>query len=635
MSLRSGVPEEQDYALHHLVKISHERGDKFKFDAFIGFAEGLIDKALEIASLFYDVKWEVSYGKGEELNRIEVLDGIDSTHNILERISKLSLLETNDGLEPAEFSRRLKNCVEAVLVLRNMSMLEENARYLAEEQIVVKDVLTILLNLPNRDCLVEVKHDALDITEQLTKFWALEPNDPLYLSILSYLQQRDDRGASLSALRAICRISLELEESNRLQNIPINTVEILMDWCLLDDDELVGACLDFFYQFTAVPENVALILTAAHENKIGLIPFINQLGRLLLHGASEEKTYRVVSEGKPAPPAQDIPEVPQDLLEQLINIQEPERSSAWLKACFEEDPESDMTQIKLWQAYQTRFQLFSNPTKPLLQAAEFIKNISATFTSTSAQVLQTQSPPKFIIKGIRPRRAPVDLKGRSYMPCLWINPSTKEVCGSFHLKPEKLYDHIIKGHLGVSQDATGKWEFDKIRRQAKEHKYKFNCTWAGCQHFAVTKGVDHPFKVGMHIKTHLPDSSSMAEDRAKHNSFKKVKLDRGVLDTKLEGYIAKNERPVFEEFVWKDTLKNERGEAIGLPLTAVLVLRNIARTIPKAVSGTEDEGRSAKEWLNFLFGPLMSRLWYIAANNRSLTGNIYDLVETIEKGVGE
>ena len=55
------MPAEQAYALNHLVKISYERGDKYRFDGFPGLAEGLTEKALEVGRLFYHVNWTVSW----------------------------------------------------------------------------------------------------------------------------------------------------------------------------------------------------------------------------------------------------------------------------------------------------------------------------------------------------------------------------------------------------------------------------------------------------------------------------------------------------------------------------------------------------------------------------------------------
>ena len=641
-ALRSGIEEEVAFALHHLVKISHERGDKFRFQAFVGFAEGLIEQGLKIGSLFYDVDWKISWlgYASDEVRNIEILNGIDGTPDIIDRVSKLTALDVSTELQTHTFQHRLQKCTEAGLVLRNMSMLTENAGYLSE-QWPLRDLLSIILSLPPLDCVIELKHYALDLVEQLTKFWTFEPDDPLYTLLLKQFEDGQDRGAILTTLRAMCRISMNLEEPNRLQGIPVKIIASLMDWVLLDDDELCEACLDFFYQYTAVSENVAMMLDKVGEGAIPLHSFIRSLARLLLHNSGSTVSRRLVAESQEAEPNDDVPEVPQDLLEQLITISEPERSSTWLRTCFEEHAESYMTQIKLWQAYQNRFQLFSNPSKPLLQAAEFIKNISATFTGTSAQVVTTENPPKFIIKGIRPRRAPKDTKGRPYIPCLWTNPSnkqdqaTKETCGSFYNKPEQLFTHIVKDHIGLTWDASeGKWEFDKLRRHAKELKYRFSCHWADCRHFG--KGIDSPFKVGMHVKTHLPSKSDTATEKCKHSTAKRRKVsDKEAsikADKRFEKYIGKDLPPIYQEFGWNNTAMDERGNATGLPLTAVLVLRNLARTVPRAVSGVGSDG-STKAWMEQLFVPMMEQFYHVVAVNKVLAPNVYDLLETIDKSM--
>ncbi len=76
-SLRSGIPAEQEYALHHLVKISHERGDKFRFEAFPNLAEALAEYILGITSEYYDIKWKIDYMESDK--SINALDGLNGT----------------------------------------------------------------------------------------------------------------------------------------------------------------------------------------------------------------------------------------------------------------------------------------------------------------------------------------------------------------------------------------------------------------------------------------------------------------------------------------------------------------------------------------------------------------------------
>ncbi|KAI9818792.1 MAG: Chromatin structure-remodeling complex protein rsc9 [Pycnora praestabilis] len=647
LALRSSIPEEQDYALHHLVKISHERGDKYKFDAFPGLAEGLIDRVLEVSSLFYDVKWEVSFKDDGSMHETRTLDGMNGTSDILRRLGALTERETRDDMETEEFSRKLNQVNEAGLVIRNMVMLEENASYLSRLS-PIRDFICIALNLPTQPAVVELKHYALDIAEQLTKYWALETEDPLYQSLLAQLDGMD-RGAILTALRAISRISMNLNENNHLKGISLASVQHICEWTLLDDEELVHACLDFLYQFTAVVENVEIILQMP---SIGSL--INQLVRLLLHGAKEEERRSMIKRAVKEPAATNIPNIPRDLLDQLLKYEEPERSAHWLRACFEEDLTSDITQIALWQAYQSRFATYTTPQKLLLPAAEFIKNVSTTFSGANAQVLNGPVQ-KFIIKGIRPRHAPMDPKGRTYQRCLWQTPSPpsstsatpgaekEKECGEFVLKPKQMWEHILTTHLLIPKSPDGSYYDLTPSTTSLVHTY--TCHWSTCQHFSLasSNSTPTPYEAGMHIKTHLPDTSKKFSLKAKHNRSTGPGVHRD---------------PEYQSQIWLNTQVDERGDAAGLPLTSALVLRNVARNLPKVsisssstgsrvetglgvdgmVDGeTEGEGKGeagGNGWMRTLFAPVRGRLWFVMAHNRPLAGYMADLTGVIAAGGG-
>lgn len=643
LALRCGIPDEVDYALHHLVKISHERGDKFKFEAFAGLAEGLIEKALQVGSLFYDVKWEISYSDDDESSRdTNVLDGMFGTRDLLERIRGLQRIDPPDDVELLEFTTKLIKINEAGLILRNMALLEENAKYLSEI-CPIRDLLTIVLNLPARPMVIELKLNALEIAEQLTKYWSLDSTDPLYISLLNQLDIGLDRGTSLITLRTISRIALNLEVSNRLERVPISIITRLCAWTLLDDDELVSACLDFFYQFTAVPENVAFLLTHAADGSIQLHALIVQLGRLLQHDAQETFTKRSLSPAIPAKIPTDVPALPADVLEQITHSSEPERSALWLKVCFEEDEEAEITQIAIWQAYQARFSRISSVQNPVLAAAEFIKNVSTTFPRANAQVINGP-PPRFIIKGIKPRHIPVDAKGRPYLRCYWKDPQTAKVCGEFHLTPDNMFTHLAATHLGLPGIEDGKWNLLTAKTAAALEGHRFNCHWLGCQKFAATNGSDSPLAVGMHLKHHLPDTSEKALLRVKNDKsgvLGRSFVPRQSSDPDFPSYLDVYGKPAEYQYLsWFNTAVDERGDPVGLPLTSVLVLKNLARNIPKAVGLLEGRvsemgtSEGPRGWMERMLGPVKPRLAYVFAHNRSLGVYVADLMVLIEKGIG-
>ena len=531
-------------------------------------------------------------------------------------------------MEPEELAHKLTKIHEAGLTIRNLSLLEDNAVYLSDLP-QLRDFLSIALNLPKSPIVTELKHYALDIAEQVTRYWVMDVEDPLYRSLLNEVDEGLDRGAILTALRAISRISMNLEESNLLRGVQVSTTKKICEWVLLEDEELVSACLDFLYQYTAVPENVSLLLS--NSSYLSLPSFLSQLARLLQYHAQESITKQLLHPAIPSTPATAIPAVPDELLEQFLRCDEPERSNYWLKAVFEEDPDSEITQIALWQAYQDRFNKYTDPQHPLLPAAEFIKNVSTIFVGANAQVVNGPSS-KFIIKGIRPRHVPLDLKDRAYSPCLWQTPG-QDRCGMFFLKAKHMFDHIASSHLLIpfSPGAEGGWDFGAALPPANG---RLDCYWAGCRHFARLAPHKPPtaFEIGMHVKTHLADASKKAVLRQKHNntpatativpggSSQKLQLDD-------EGRAA-----TYSYQVWHNTAVDERGEAAGLPLTSVLVLRNLARNIPKAeamlpggIGGGVGNGME-EGWMERLFIPLRQRLMFVMAHNRPLVGFVADLM---------
>jgi chromatin structure-remodeling complex subunit RSC9 len=594
LALKSDIAAEQDYALHHLVKISKERGDKYRFESFAGLAEALVEKILEVSSLFYDVNWQVAYPDDGNSRDFNTLDGLDGTPDILQRLEKLQLKEADDNIQPEAFANKLLQVTEAALTLRNMTMLEENAHYICEMR-PLRDMLTIVLNLPEYDSVVELKHYALDTIEQLTKYWYFTPESPLYTSLLKQLES-SDRGAILTTLRALSRISLNLERQNRLDNIPTSTLDNLLQWMLLDDEELTNACLDFLYQYTAVVPNVNKLIQSTN-----LPALITQITRLLTWDARPSHFPSADTGGsRPAirPPTsgestREVPAVPEDLRAQLAQLAEPERSSKWLRCLFEEDRESYITQIALWQAYQACFTpIISSGGREMLAAADFIKNVSTTFADKAAAQVQSGQVQKFIIKGIRVREVPVEFDGRPYTKCRWVYDRDTPVgaamrlpCDKFFMGEEGVYTHIMKDHVRVPHTEDG-----RLRNEKREYQ----CLWQGCRKY-LSPTLLSTRQLGAHVRIHLKTA-------VESSSFK-----------------VEKRTPAPGSLMWMHTAQDERGEAAGVPLTAALVLRNLARNIPK----TEAEELVLKEengagYVSAYFKPLMSKIWETWAYNRPL-----------------
>ncbi|CAM1506406.1 Fc.00g060470.m01.CDS01 [Cosmosporella sp. VM-42] len=610
-ALRSGIPQEQAFALNHLVKISFERGDKYKFDSFPGLAEGLVEKALQIGNLFYHVNWTVSWDPINDPTDISSLDGNNGTQDIIERIQNLIEKDVPDVLQTQAYSDELVLVTEAVLTIRNMVTLPENAHNMSDFY-PLKDLICIIMHLPAKDSLVELKHLALDIAEQLTPFMALDAEDALYKTLLAQMTS-EDRGTILTALRALGRISMNLEATNKLGGVPSHVLQRIASWLLLNDDELIDACLDFLYQYTAVVPNVDnMVRSLTPEN------LVDHLVRLLAHGARKVQRDFILVPEKKLPARDEIPPMPSDLLKEMLKLEEPDRVHRWVRCFFEEDNESFVTQLAAWQSYQSAF---VTPLKligqPLITPADFIRNSTSVYKDSNAQVLREPGDPqqKFIIHGIRARPRPLSVDGREYGRCLWANNLEKkhEKCGHFYLKPEDLWNHVLTVHLEEKKNDKG--QYDNAEKE-------FTCTWGECTRFPNPTKM-HLQDFARHINTHVSAMLPSSEAASKPQERSWVIPAKTMAVTYEETTTVRDERN-----------PNAPPQAAGIPLSAALVLRNIARNVVKTEA--EDELVKSQEqstetggWNEMLFRPVLSRLFEILAENRALSPYIASLLDLI------
>ena len=110
----------------------------------------------------------------------------------------------------------------------------------------------------------------------------------------------------------------------------------------------------------------------------------------------KSKNRLVISDSK-------LPKLPSATLQKLWLLKEPRRAHRWLQEILEEDPDSAITQITLWKAYEDAFH---DSQYALIEAKDFIQSASKVFEGASAQVIEG-SKPKFVIRGVRPRQQEV------------------------------------------------------------------------------------------------------------------------------------------------------------------------------------------------------------------------------------
>jgi chromatin structure-remodeling complex subunit RSC9 len=290
MSLKCGMPDQVKWALAQLVCISYESGDELRADHWSGLCELLFNKLRSVSQLVKD------YGH-------------------------------LDGLENPRFNEQLERINETALILRNMACIDNNARIFASAH-DPKDIIVDGLRLMPLPKLNEFKNYLLDMTDSMAKYLPYLPDDPL-LEILARNLESDDRGTLLVSIRSITRALFGRDDSNIIVRISPSSVRRMMSLLMLEDDELVSTCLDFFYHFTSLARNVELLLEPPDGSE-----FVRHLVRLLLfQGVTGEQLVYIKMFKKTRPPVHEIPQLSESIVRELIGFAEPERATKWFEFC--------------------------------------------------------------------------------------------------------------------------------------------------------------------------------------------------------------------------------------------------------------------------------------------------------------
>lgn len=531
LSLKSGMASEMDWAVKLLTRASYDLANDFILERVTGLAETLlfmVQTGLATLAAERDGRapGEPQFPNGEDGDR--VIKRVKSTH---------------DHFRHTERGGQAARPLEAALILRNLTMQPENAKYIGRLPVTL-DILRQGLSLEEAAHTMELRQYCIELSEAIVPFILItSEEDPLYMTLVELLRS-DDRNELLLGLRALSRLSVADEHNRLLQDINSPVVSRLIQYLQLEDEELLHALTAFFFQFTTYQANTASLARNAEAPTL-----LRRLNGLTMWNAQERTEQLQLTDSRTivrpeTPPPANPPQLSDEIVRELLTFQEPERAIHWMRACFEEDREQSVTQILLWQSYRTLFTPYSQPQqngsvvvsgKPLLQAADVIKMVGNAFNGATAMVVNHPTEgQKFIVRGIRCRESPLAPSGKRYTTCQWIaDAETKAPCAAPFANEKDLHTHVMEKHL-----------------KAQEGK-PLLCCWQGCSKFAPGGEVDRKV-IAVHLRLHTSDA------------FPKKEGVRTIHGTKIS---ITNEH----------TQQDEKGEPKGIALTAALTLRNILR----------------------------------------------------------
>lgn len=325
----------------------------------------------------------------------------------------------------------LQRGLTSILILRNLAQDSESTQVLATNNSVKEFLLRALelfisintaaftLYSSNASFFNELMHYVIDLMEAISSYIApAKKDDPYFQNLVSILNYTKDRYMVISILRSLSRLLVrsKADEESAADNLHDNTLNQIVSYLLVNcDSELIMASLDFLYQYI-LPGNERIATLLGNSWRYSILATV--LPMLLTYNvklpdyqALDNTEIRLARRVKPPAPSEP-PKLSQEQFKQILELNEPMRSTAWLRCCFEPMDDAEVTQISLWRGYESEFsQAVKDSGRKLLPAVEFIKNVSNAFNKASAMVITEQSTGKkrFVIKGIQPRFKPVDI----------------------------------------------------------------------------------------------------------------------------------------------------------------------------------------------------------------------------------
>ncbi|SCU90982.1 LAFA_0F01200g1_1 [Lachancea sp. 'fantastica'] len=318
-----------------------------------------------------------------------------------------------------------QQCLNSILILRNLAQDAESTQVLALNSTVKEFILAVLqmanaiketeflVYAHNSQFFNELIHYVIDLMEAISSYIApARKDDPFFQNMVSTLTVTKDRYMVISILRSVSRLLVrsKADEESAADNLHDNTLDQIVSYLVVDNDsELVMASLDFLYQYV-LPGNERITTLLQSDHRFAILSAV--LPKLLTYGVplpdyAQYNKIEVRLKPRVRPPAPtEPPKLEKRLFYEILELNEPMRSTAWLRCCFEPVQESEVTQISLWRGYESEFsQAVRDSGRKLLPAVEFIKNVSNTFEHASAMVItdDTTGKKRFVIKGIQPR----------------------------------------------------------------------------------------------------------------------------------------------------------------------------------------------------------------------------------------
>ncbi|KAJ3371218.1 Chromatin structure-remodeling complex protein rsc9 [Kappamyces sp. JEL0680] len=514
LALKSHLPNEIDWAFNKLIKLS------FLHHFFVGYLPGLSDALLDHAKPFFDALKLSTNPKDFETRLLN-----PAADNTLPTLSHITLFQSKEG------ALQLERVLQVLHIIRNMTFMHENAGAFSKD-IRLLTMLAKAMTLAPSSYYMEVTQHALDIFENLAHHILLRGPADFFLAALKRHVYDTDRARIITSVKCLSRLTMVEKNERVMSSIDTALLQRMLQLLLVPDEEIVVVVLDYLYLFTngSVDSGLRLATSVRFNILSYLFKFVHWRGqgqdvyRSTVPRLAPEKART----NTPLPP--DTPKAPPPGLPPLAI--DHFHAAMWLQTVCERDPSSSMSYEQFYEGYTTYCGKYDLNSIPQVELFKLITKM----VSESAVSIQ---PP--LVLGIKPRQEDDEASAQSMSsvdgPVAADEIRQGNYCGfgtctnlAAFSSPEQLWEHVLTHNL-----TAGEWK---------------QCPWHHCG-----QPVKAPAHLLNHIKTHIPVEPQQTPKLA-----------------------AAPKKPKFPHMPNVPLYQHDMNDDLkGAPLTALLVIRNLAR----------------------------------------------------------
>ena len=269
LAFKSSLPNEIEWAFTKLLTLSYEKPSSLYIDSI----PGLIDTLLSFVQPFYDT---CRKNRDDTLSREEYW----SCHCGL-----------RGWWNAEETKKEYAQAIQALLIIRNLSFEGHNARLMAHYK-PLREILMEGITSQTISNWYELRTYCLNAVENMCSYITLRFKSESLLTLLYSMLFSPDRCLVLSSIRSLTNLASTEHNVLIFRSLDASVVERMCQLLLVNDEDLISACLDWFYQFTSIHDETALdIVKHAPGNFVKLMKYF------LKYGAVEDYEDFIIGKG--------------------------------------------------------------------------------------------------------------------------------------------------------------------------------------------------------------------------------------------------------------------------------------------------------------------------------------------------